>query len=96
MGLLDHRESPGYSPKMDKFMPIYNFASKFMSIRKSKVVPSSPIMTTRLYAYHLLVQQGLPGNVKVVVVLLSLATPIITLQLLSSKYHPHWKDSLRV
>lgn len=95
MGLLDHRDAPGYNPKLERMKPLYYAFSKLLSIRKSTVVNSNPILTTRFYPYHLLTQQGIPGNIKVVIVLLSLASPVALLQVLSGRNHPHWKSPFR-
>ena len=96
MGLLDNRIAPGYNSRLEKMKPLYKAFSGLLTLRKSTVVNMNPIKTFRFYPYHLLTQQGIPGNIKVIVVLLALSSPIVLTELISSRSHPQWKSPFRI
>jgi hypothetical protein len=95
MGLLDTRNPPTYSAKLTKVDSIYRLVSKIMSFRNMKTVTGVPAQGIRLYTYHLLVQQGVPGGVKVAILFASVLSPLLIPHFLLSKRHDYKKDPFR-
>lgn len=92
MGLLDHRESPTYSPKLEKYRFAYNAFTKLFTIRKNHTGTGIPQKGVRIFTYHLLVQQGVPGGVKAGLALGAMVFPVVALSLLSGMTHVYRKD----
>lgn len=96
MGLLDTRTPTAYTEKLEKFRPLYYAGTKLLAWRKSKVVQGTPQKGARFFAYHLLTQQGVPAGFKLAYVLCVFASPFVTIQAISSYYHPYKKNPLRL
>ncbi|OMJ91715.1 hypothetical protein SteCoe_5746 [Stentor coeruleus] len=95
MGLLDTRDPPTYSKRLIKLDSVYRLVSKVMSFRSMKTVTGTPAHGIRLYTYHLLVQQGVPGGVKVALLFASVLTPMLLPHFLLAKRHEYKKDPFR-
>ena len=96
MGLLDTRESPTYSPKLEKLAPIENFFSRIFSVRKDKVMTGvNHQKSVRIFGYHLLTQQGVPAGFKAGFVVIGAILPVLTFALVNGRSHLYKKDPFR-
>ena len=95
MGLLDNRDPPTYSEKLEKLAPLEGLMRKVLNFRKPKLVTGRPEKGVRIFMYQLLVQQGLPGGVKGTALLAAIVFPIVGVHLFSASFNPYRRDPFR-
>ena len=89
MGLLDTRDPPSYSAKLEKIKPADNTLLKVLS-RKRRTTASAgvPKYTFSVFTNNLMAQQGLPGGFKVALLFVGLYFPGMLVYYAASRKHP--------
>jgi hypothetical protein len=95
MGLLDNRNHPTFKESLKKFDWLYRGVGKVLQVRNSNTVTGHPqLKGFRIYGYHLLAQQGMPGAIKVAIFASAFIVPPLLIALASGRRHNLWKDPL--
>lgn len=89
MGLLDSRSPPNYKDGLKKLLPMDGVLGRFLAGKPPSAVKAAPRYSYPIFGNTMLSQQGVPGALKVVLVMGAVYLPGIIIHTLSARSHTY-------